>query len=147
MHREIRDQIEDVLADGKPASAGDHLAKCGECRAEIQTMRNHAELMRELRAPAGFDAEPRPGFYARVRERIEAEGAASIWNLFIESAFGRRIAMASLALAVLLGVYLVSSERTAEVPLVAMQPAHQALSLSSSSSPEPLIVPGEDEPV
>lgn len=44
-------------------------------------------------------------------ERIEAEGPVSIWNVFIESAFGRRIAMASMALALLFGIYVVTAEK------------------------------------
>src|SRR5579872_7309278 len=75
-----------------------------------------------------FAADLRPGFYARVMERIEAEGPISIWNLFIESAFGRRIAVASLALALLVGVYLVSSERSAQDPMVAAQESQAEIS-------------------
>ncbi len=73
-----------------------------------------AALLRELRTPAAVEAEPRSGFYARVMERIEAQGAVSIWNVFFESPFGRRIAAASIALALLLGTYLVTSERFPE---------------------------------
>ncbi len=131
MHREIRDHIENVLAGSQP----EHLAGCEECRSEVQGMQEHTALLRELRAPESFVAEPRAGFYARVMERIEAEGPISIWNLFIESAFGRRIAVASMALAILLGVYLVTSERSAEDPMVAGQEAQQQL-----------IVVGEDGP-
>jgi anti-sigma factor RsiW len=132
MHREIRDHIENVLAGSEP----EHLAGCEECRSEVQGMQEHTALLRELRAPESFVAEPRAGFYARVMERIEAEGPISIWNLFIESAFGRRIAVASMALAILLGVYLVTSERSAEDPMVAGQQAQQ----------QPLVVVGEDGP-
>jgi hypothetical protein len=131
MHREIRDHIENVLAGSQP----EHLAGCEECRSEVQGMQEHTALIRELRAPEGFVAEPRAGFYARVMERIEAEGPISIWNLFIESAFGRRIAVASMALAILLGVYLVTSERSAEEPMIAGQEVQQQL-----------IVVGEDGP-
>src|SRR6185369_9730136 len=131
MHREIRDHIENVLAGSQP----EHLAGCEECRSEVQGMQEHTALIRELRAPEGFLAEPRAGFYARVMERIEAEGPISIWNLFIESAFGRRIAVASMALAILLGVYLVTSERSAQDPMIAGQEAQQ-----------PLVVVGEDGP-
>lgn len=130
MHREIRDHIENVLAGSEP----EHLAGCEECRSEVQGMQEHTALMRELRAPEGFVAEPRAGFYARVMERIEAEGPISIWNIFIESAFGRRIAVASMALAILVGVYLVTSERSAEDPMIAGQEAQQ------------VIVVGEDGP-
>lgn len=132
MHREIRDHIENVLAGSEP----EHLAGCAECRSEVQGMQEHTALLRELRAPEGFVAEPRAGFYARVMERIEAEGPISIWNLFIESAFGRRIAVASMALAILLGVYLVTSERSAEDPMVAGQQGPQ----------QPLVIAGEDGP-
>lgn len=128
MHREIRDHVEDVLA-GSQAGPGathpgvKHMDECKECRAEISGMKEQASLLRDLRAPAGVEAEPRPGFYARVLERIEAEGPVSIWNLFTESVFGRRIAVASLALALLLGVYVITSERGAEDPLLAGDPA------------------------
>ena len=132
MHREIRDHIENVLAGSEP----EHLAGCEECRSEVQGMQEHTALLRELRAPDSFVAEPRAGFYARVMERIEAEGPVSIWNLFIESAFGRRIAVASMALAILLGVYLVTSERSAGDPMVAVQQVQL----------QPLVVVGEDGP-
>src|SRR5579872_6658123 len=85
-----------------------------------------------------FAADLRPGFYARVMERIEAEGPISIWNLFIESAFGRRIAVASLALALLVGVYLVTSERSEDVTVTAQQ-SQQPIS-------GPMVVAGEDAP-
>lgn len=102
-------------------------------------MQEQTALIRELRAPEGFVVEPRPGFYARVMERIEAEGPISIWNLFIESAFGRRIAVASLALALLVGVYLVTSERSAEDPMIAVRESQQAIA-------EQMVVAGEDAP-
>src|ERR1035438_1996765 len=109
MHREIRNHIEDVLA-GSKAQAGvpnvvrhvvQHVDGCQDCREEIGQMREQAALLRELRAPADLDLDAQPGFYARVLQRIEAEGPVSIWNLFIESALGRRIAVASMALALL----------------------------------------------
>ena len=109
MHPVMRDQLEKALAGTPDQAAERHLAECPECSAEFEFMKEHAEAVRLLRAPA--ELEPRAGFYARVMERIEAEGA-SIWDLFFESAFGRRIAIASLALALLLGVYLISAERS-----------------------------------
>jgi hypothetical protein len=142
MHREIQNHIEDVLADSKPVSDSGHLAQCAECLSEIQGMREQTALLRELRPPEGFLSEPRPGFYARVMERIEAEGPISIWNLFIESAFGRRIAVASLALALLVGFYLVTSERSAQDPMVAAQESQPEI----SGQLEQQLVAGEDAP-
>lgn len=132
MHRLVRDHIEDIVAGVETAPVAEHLRACAECRGDVTAMRAHSAALRELRAPDG--AEPRPGFYARVMERIEAQSPVSIWNLFIESAFGRRIAVASLALALLLGVYVISSERAADQPISAGQ---QTL---------PAFVVGEDAP-
>jgi predicted anti-sigma-YlaC factor YlaD len=137
MHRLIRDHLEEVLAGAHDAAAGKHLKECGECRETVAAMRQQAALLRELRTPARQEIfEPRAGFYARVMESIESRSAASIWNVFFDSAFGRRIAIASLALALLLGVYLVTSEESMAPLTAAVQTA-------------PLVagpIPGEDEP-
>ncbi len=74
-------------------------------------------MLRQWRSP---EIEPRPGFYARVLERIEAQTPASVFTLFFDSLFGRRIAMAALALALLLGVYVISSEQMAEPQVAAV---------------------------
>jgi len=116
MHRIIRDHLEQVLAGHSSFSehpAGKHLAECEECRDTVAAMREQAALLQNLRTPA-VEAEPRPGFYARVLERIEAQTSRSVYELFFDSLFARRISMASLALALLLGVYVISSEQMAE---------------------------------
>ena len=121
MHRLIEEHLEEVLSSaGLPAShpAQAHLASCGECREEVGEMRQHAVLLASLRGPAPDTkeaelAEPRPGFYARVWERIEAQKPVSIWDSFAESLFGRGLAAASLAVMLTMGAYLVNSELTA----------------------------------
>jgi len=126
MHRLIREHLEDLLAD--PASHGtitpdaavQHLAVCAECRSEVAAMGQQSAALRQLRT--GAEMEPRAGFYARVIERIEAQGPGSIWSLFFDTMFGRRIAVASLALALLAGVYLVSSEKMADPELASDDP-------------------------
>jgi len=150
MHREIYERLEDVLSGTPPDLAAKHLKQCQECRDEVISMRAQAALVRQLKPPVG--AEPRAGFYARVLERIEAEGPVSIWNLFAESAFGKRIAVTSLALALLLGVYLVSIERSAE-PMVArpsmqtcLAPACDAAGAPVASSTISAAISGEDAP-
>jgi hypothetical protein len=72
-------------------------------------MREHSVLLRDFAVPAEMD--PHPGFYARVWDRIEAQRPVSIWNLFTESMWGRRLAAASLSLALLMGAYMISTER------------------------------------
>jgi hypothetical protein len=123
MHRLIQDRLEEVLADANPDGSGPadaHLAECAECREEVSALRHHSAMLRSLRAPVLANDEtltPRPGFYARVMERIEAQRPIDIWQLFSDSAFGRRIAVASVALAVVFSLYLVSSERYAPVTI------------------------------
>lgn len=114
MHRLIQDHLEEVLADpnGNESAAG-HLAHCSECREEITAMREHASMLSTLRSKDDTLA-PRPGFYARVLERIEAQRPIDIWQLFFDSAFARRMAMVSMALVLLFSLYLVSSERLAQ---------------------------------
>ena len=111
MHRGVRDKLEEILAGAGELAEERHLGECEECRAEVAAMREQRELLRSLRAR---EAEPAAGFYARVMDRIEAQGVSSIWSLFFESPVGRRVAMASMAVALSLGVYLISSERGAE---------------------------------
>jgi len=118
MHRIIRDHLEDVLTGPGSAPehpAGKHLGNCAECRDAVAAMRDQAAMLRQWRPAAGMEtAEQRPGFYARVLDRIEAQGPGSVFTAFFDSLFGRRIAMASLALALLLGVYVISSEQMSE---------------------------------
>jgi hypothetical protein len=84
-------------------------------------MREQADLFRSLSAPP--EVEPRGGFYARVMERIETQTPASIWSLFFDSAFARRVALASVTFTLLIGIYLVSSERLADQTVVIATPA------------------------
>ena len=110
MHRQIRESLENYLkgsASDVPAEFHAHLGECGECAGELRSIQAQSQLLQSLRS-AG-DLEPRSGFYARVMERIEAQ-PASIWSVFLDRKFGFRLAVASAALAALLGTYLVTSE-------------------------------------
>jgi hypothetical protein len=138
MHRIIQDHLEEVLAGSNPkelSPAAAHLAECSECREEISALRAHAAMLRSLRANDDTLA-PRPGFYARVMERIEAQRPIDIWQLFFDSDFGRRIAVASVALALLFSLYLVSSERLAQPVIISVDEDHPAMTLSAAGLPD-----------
>jgi anti-sigma factor RsiW len=145
MHRVIQDHLEEVLSEspGDQNSPGvahlaAHLAECEECREEVADMRLQASMLRALRAPKALEESPRPGFYARVMERVEAH-PASIWQLFFDSVLARRIAIASMALVVLFSVYLVSSERYAAQPrtvIVFSDDDQSGMTLSKSGMPD-----------
>jgi hypothetical protein len=138
MHRLIQDHLEEVLAesDGLPSPAAEHLANCTECGGEASALRAQAAMLRALRAPSSDETlTPRPGFYARVMERIESQRPIDIWQLFSDSVFGRRIAMASMALALLFSVYLVSSERLAQPVTISVED-HPGMTLSQAGLPD-----------
>jgi len=113
MHGLIRQSVEDYLRGGPgrkpPDGFEEHLQSCDECRDEVNGMREQSQLLRTL-VPAR-ELDPAPGFYARVLDRIEAQQVVSPWGAFLDPIFGRRLAAASLTLAVLLGGYLALDER------------------------------------
>lgn len=112
MHQPIQEYLEEYLRDpgdrriSKEFHA--HLATCGTCAATVQILSAHTRVLHTLRTPN--EIEPPPGFYARVLNRVEARAPESFWSVFLEPAFGKRLAFASGFLVLLLGTYLVSTE-------------------------------------
>jgi hypothetical protein len=141
MHEPIKDHVEDYLtrsdSTSLPAEFTAHLVSCADCRDELSAMEKHARIVRVLKATD--EIEPPAGFYARVLERIDAQRPISIWSIFLQP-FGRRLAYASFALAVLMSVYLVSTEPGA------VQPAGSYVSSSNPMLQNSAMLPGEDEP-
>jgi predicted anti-sigma-YlaC factor YlaD len=111
MHQPIRDNLEDYLKGSNrqvPQAFHAHLVACEECASELRLLETQANMLRSLHSVE--DVGPIPGFYARVMARIEDQGKASIWSVFLQPSFGRRLAIASATLVVLLGTYLVTTE-------------------------------------
>src|SRR5262245_3569090 len=112
MHQIIQDGLEDYLASsaasGTSARIDAHLRDCPECREEVALMREMSDMFSSLRSPD--PPVPAPGFYARVSNLIEKQQPQSPWMFFLEPAFGRRLALASLLLLAALGTVLVSRE-------------------------------------
>jgi len=127
MHQPVRDGLEEYLAGTGSLSEGfnAHLKACRECAEELQGLREQARLIRVLRS--GEAVEPSPGFYARVVGRIERRIQPSIWATLLDPSFGRRIAMASAALALAVSAYIVSTEPFRVTPLPSNAIAIQAL--------------------
>ena len=110
MHQAVREGLEDYLA-GEPAPSNafdNHLKSCPACADELEVLREQARLVGVLRASE--TVEPAPGFYARVVSRIERRMKPSIWALLLDPALGRRVAMASAVLALIVSAYIVSTE-------------------------------------
>lgn len=123
MHQPIRNHLEAYLSGSRgdsqhapiPQEFHTHLAACGSCAEQVQALANHSRLLRPIQQPAGL--EVRPGFYARVMDRIEQQRRPdSFWSVFLEPTFGKRVAYACTALVLVLGTYLVSSEPGDQTP-------------------------------
>lgn len=111
MHEVVRDNLESYLAgaagDARTREVESHLHDCSYCRSEVGSLREQQALLRTLRPVPNF--EPRPGFYARVIDQIDRHRRPSFWYGFLEPAFAKRLAYASVALLVLFGGFLVTS--------------------------------------
>lgn len=138
MHQVVREHLEEYLADPSdarvPSAVPQHLASCRACREEVEGMRGQSLLLRSLKAEDVPD--PAPGFYARVVERIDSQRASSIWTIFVDAAFGRRLAYACLCVVMVLGAYMVSSESqpvlSADSPEVIMAVEPHSFEVSGS---------------
>ena len=111
MHEPIKDSLEEYLngcREKVPQEFHAHLRACEGCASELKLLEMHSGMLRALRH--GEELEPRAGFYARVMDRIEDQSHSSIWSVFLEPRFGRRLAVASAALILLLATYLVTTE-------------------------------------
>ena len=135
MHQTIRDNLEDYLkgcAQQVPQAFHAHLAACEECASELRLLETQANMLRSLRSVS--DLGPSAGFYARVMERIEEQERGSMWSVFLQPRFGRRLAIASATLVVLLGTYLFTTE--AGDPSVVLAPPAVATGTVNVPAPE-----------
>jgi len=123
MHEPMKEGLEDYLRGRASARTSAHLDACRECREEAERMREQAAMIRLLRVDE--EACPAPGFFGRVMARVETQYRPSVWSVFLEPVFGRRLMYASLTLVILLGTFLVSTE--SGEPMAASTPAEQYL--------------------
>src|SRR5438105_4958455 len=109
MHQPVRDHLETYLSDLSGDSNLDsrshrvppefhaHLTACYSCADEVRALADHAQLLRTSPPAESFDL--RTGFYARVMDQIERQRKPdSFWSVFLEPAFGKRLAYACTAL-------------------------------------------------
>ncbi len=109
MHEPIRANLEAYL-DNPSGASGEfqsHLDNCPECKNQIVELSRQSRMLQSLRMP---EVEAAAGFYARVRERVDAEAKPSVFAMLLDTAFGRPIAVASAAMVLLLASYIVTTE-------------------------------------
>ncbi|MBC8165541.1 MAG: hypothetical protein H7Y20_06690 [Bryobacteraceae bacterium] len=111
MHEPVKGRLEDYLRGGGPFPEVEaHLRVCQSCQAEVASMRSQSLLLRSLQVSE--DLEPSPGFYGRVMSGISSQARPSVWNLFGESVFAKRLAFASASFLLLLGSFLITPADT-----------------------------------
>jgi len=130
MHDPVKDHLEDYLHGREIPEVDEHIRACESCRVQLQGMQAQALSLRALRAPG--QTEPDPGFYSRVMNRIENQTRPSVWSLFGDSLFARRLVYASAGFILLLGAALVS-------------PGPEKQETIASSTPE-VILAGDQAP-
>lgn len=107
MHEPVKQRLEEYLDGGEVPEIEEHLRNCQPCREEVEAMRAQSLLFRALRPPRSV--EPEPAFYTRLIHRIETQSVPSVWSLFGESLFAKRLVYASAMLVFLLGTAFISS--------------------------------------
>jgi hypothetical protein len=112
MHQSIQDYLEEFLRDpgdrNIPAEFHIHRTECASCAAELKALELQTRLLRTMRAPA--ELELAAGFYASVMARVEEQTTDSFWSVFLQPAFARSLALASVVLVLLMGTYIYSTE-------------------------------------
>jgi anti-sigma factor RsiW len=107
MHEPVIQRLEEYLdGDGPFPEVEEHLRKCEDCKNELDAMRQQSALFRQA---FKAEVEPNPAFYARVMGRIETQARPSVWSLFGESMFAKRLSYASATFLVLVGVVFMSA--------------------------------------
>jgi predicted anti-sigma-YlaC factor YlaD len=138
MHQPIRDGLEAYLAGRDNPQFSAHLAACEACRRTVSDMVQQNAMLRSLRIE---ESDPSPGFYARVMERVEAQKRQSMWYLFLEPLFFRRLVYASLTLLLVLSGFLYTAG-PAEDQLAA---APEAILAERETEPPVLLVDQEQD--
>jgi anti-sigma factor RsiW len=116
MHAVVMESLEEFLAGTlepvERRTIEAHLGGCAACRDELQAMEDVNLLFGSLRSREAV--EPAPAFYARVMQQVSDSRAASGLGGFfaIDPTWGRRLAFSCLLVLVLMGSYIVSSERS-----------------------------------
>jgi anti-sigma factor RsiW len=83
-----------------------------EAVSELALFQATSELFSTFRVAPNEDVEPAPGFYLRVKERIDAGRGESFWSFLAQPVMVRRFAFAAMMWMVILGSVAVFHDDT-----------------------------------
>ena len=134
MHAVIIHHLEEYLSGRLAPPSLDrfqtHLDTCSHCRRELNEIQHASSLLAALKARETVD--PPASFVVRVIEDVGGRSAPSLWTLFGDFAFGRRVVFASLITMAVLGTVLVSREEAYQPA----PPTPQAVMAADTGSPD-----------
>ena len=148
MDRRIEDRLEEYLRGSldqrRRAEFEQAVQASGEAtRRMLGEFERHARLIRQALIPAE-GAEPAPGFYARVLDRIASQRTSSFWAPLLEPLFFRRLVAASALLIVLLGVAIITGPTEVDA-LAAIPEVRADWVMAQESEPVDLGMGGDQE--
>jgi len=110
MHQVILDRLEEHLSGSLSSREFTaHLESCDTCRTEVRQMQELSGALLALRAVE--PVAPALGFYAKVARQVEVQRPRAPWSfVWLDPAFGKRVALASLMTLDILGSYLITRE-------------------------------------
>jgi hypothetical protein len=97
----------------------------------------------DLKAPD--ETCPAPGFYARVMDRVDAQRSKSIWSVFLQPIFGRRLAVASGVVMLILGAALLVPGSEVDDQLTAGSQSYQMVDTNSVTAAQAIEAPDQDK--
>lgn len=118
LRENLEDYLSGTLSDSKRAAVDAHLAAHPEAAEEWSFYLDSASLFQMLRVDSE-EAEPAPGFYARVMERVQQERGIPFWNVFLQPSFVRQLVFACLMWFAVLGAYVTAFGTNDPSPQVA----------------------------
>jgi anti-sigma factor RsiW len=103
LQEHLEDYLDGRLNEQDLAEFERRLTDDSEAVARLTLFQETAELFSAIRVDPNEDVEPAPGFYYRVRERIDAERGESFWSFLLQPMMVRRFAFAAMMWMALLG--------------------------------------------
>jgi anti-sigma factor RsiW len=112
LQEHLEDYLDGRLSEQNLAEFERRLTEDSAAAAELALFEETSSLFSAIRVEPGEAIEPAPGFYYRVKERIDAERSESFWAFLLQPVMVRRFAFAAMMWMVMLGSVAVFHDDT-----------------------------------
>lgn len=131
LQEHLEDYLDGRLNEQDLAEFEKRLTEDSEAVAELALFQETSSLFDAIRVHPNEDVEPAPGFYYRVKDRIDSERSESFWSFLLQPVMVRRFAFAAMMWMAMLGsVAVFHDDTTAQSveladSILKQQPPHQ----------------------